>query len=356
MARRAGCLPRLGLALLVVLIAYAVGLLFVPPVLTATRTSLLLAELVELPVRPLGLVTGEPRRVSTTYGTPADAMDVYLPADARPGAKLPAVVLALGVHPQPLDSPDIMRIASAIARVGVVVGVPDSAALRQLQLLPTEPAHLADAVLAIMDRPEVDRQRVGLAGFSAGASIALVAATDPRIANDLRYVSDFGGYADAELLLVDVASRSTVLDGEVVGWVPDEGIRHDLQSLLGQAIDDPDLAARYFAGADRETALRTLRRLPPGLRADLRALSPLEVSDRIVAPVFLLHGDPDTAIPVSHSVMLDQALGDRVVRFTRFGQFGHGQPGEGGLGLSDVPDLWALLLHLHDIVAATTEQ
>jgi dienelactone hydrolase len=353
--RGGGCLSRLGIGLLLLIGAYLLGLLFVPPVLTATRTTLLLAELVELPIRPLGLVSVPPQRISTTYGTPADRLDLYLPAGAAPGSRLPAVVLALGVHPQPLDSPDVQRIASAIARVGVVVGVPDSAALRETRIVPSEPVHLADAVLVVAARPEVDGQRVGLAGFSAGASIALVAAADPRIADRLRYVSAFGGYADAETLLIDVASRSMVLYGAPVAWAPDEGIRRDLEMLLAAAADDPDLATRFFDTHDRQATAGILAGLPASLRADLAAISPRTHVERIVAPVYLLHGNSDTAIPISHALLLDDALGDRVARFTRFGQFGHGQPGQSGLGPDDLPDLWALLVHLHDIVAASTE-
>jgi acetyl esterase/lipase len=350
-----GCLGLAGRGLLILLIAYIVGLLFVLPVLTATRTTLLLAELVELPVRPLGLVTAAPLRISTTYGTPPDRLDVYLPASAVGDATLPAVVLGLGVHPAPLDSPEVVRIASAIARLGVVVGVPDSLALRQTRILAEEPTHLADAVLVVAGRPEVDPTRIGLAGFSAGASIALIAATDERIASDLQYVSDFGGYAHAEILLIDVASRTILLDGEVVPWAPDEGIRRDVHDLAAEALDDPALVDQLFGAPDRRTAEGLLADLDPATREDLAAISPLEHAGTLRAPVFILHGDSDTAIPISHALLLESVLGDRVARFTRFGQFGHGQPGQTGFALDDLPDLWALLLHLHDIVAATTE-
>jgi dienelactone hydrolase len=354
-ANGGGCLRPIGLGLLVLIGAYLLALLFVPPVLTATRTTLLLAEMVELPIRPLGLVSATPQRISTTYGTPADRLDIYLPAGAVAGGGLPAVVLELGVHPAELDSPDVQRIATSIARIGVVVGVPDSAALRETRIVPSEPAHLADAVLVVAARPEVDARRVGLAGFSAGASIALVAAADPRIADRLRYVSAFGGYADAETLLVDVASGSMVLGGTTTAWTPDEGIRRDLETLLAAATDDPDLAARFFATHDRQAAAEILAGLTPALRADLAAISPLSHVERIRATVFLLHGETDSAIPISHAQLLEDALGGRVTVFTRFGQFGHGQPGESGIGLDDAPDLWALLLHLHHIVAAATE-
>ena len=75
----------------------------------------------------------------------------------------------------------------------------------------------------------------------------------------------------------------------------------------------------------------------------------------ITLPVFILHGDPDTAIPVGHATELHQAIGDEVVRLTRFGQFGHGQPGADGLGVEDVPDIVGLSLYLRAIVAAATE-
>jgi hypothetical protein len=71
--------------------------------------------------------------------------------------------------------------------------------------------------------------------------------------------------------------------------------------------------------------------------------------------VFILHGEPDTAIPVSHASQLAQALGDEVVRVTRFGRFGHGQPGADGLGIDDAGDIVALSAYLRDIVAAATE-
>ncbi|CAN5688164.1 hypothetical protein BH23CHL7_BH23CHL7_13710 [soil metagenome] len=353
--RGRGCLPRLGIGLLVLLGLYVFGLLFVPPIQTATRTVVLLPELIELPLRPLSLVTSQPVRETTSYGEPADRLDIYLPADAQPDGRHPAVVLVLGVHPQPLDSPDVVRIASSMARLGVVVGVPDSAALRETRIEPTEPAHLADAVLAVARRPEVDRRRVGLAGFSAGASVALIAAADPRIARELRFVSSFGAYSDAMTLLIDVATRTSYLGGEQVPWPADAGITADLRALFLRTSGDQQLTDELFAQTNRPAARAVIEDHAGWLVADLEQVSPIAFADRIRAPVFLLHGDGDNAISVAHSIELEQALGDRVVKFTRFGQFGHGQPGQEGLGLGDAPDIWALLLYLHEVVAAATE-
>jgi dienelactone hydrolase len=347
--------------------------------------------MLDIGARPISMATDEPRRETITYGTPADRMDVYMPAGAQPGSRLPAVVLALGVHPAPIDDPTIIRLASAIARTGVVVGVPDSSALRELKVTPAEPGHLADAVLTLADRPEVDPARVGLAGFSAGASIALVAAADPRLAGHLDFVSSFGGYADAERLLVDVASRTTTdQTGAVSDWQPDPGIRRDVLELVLQALPDEtqrdqlrqvlsptvmsdgapappspdggspftgDASALYrlFTATDRATAQAAVASLSPALHAQLAGISPTSVADQIHVPVFLLHGVTDTAIPVAHATLLRDAIGSEVVRLTEFGRFGHGQPGASGLGVDDLGDVVQLALYLRDVVAAATE-
>ena len=358
-----------------------------PPVRTVAITAALVPEM-------LGLVAASdadgPNVESVTYGAVADRMDIWLPADAEDGIRAPAVVLALGVHPQPIDHPDITRVARAIAGAGVVVGVPDSTALRELRVTPAEPAHLVDAFLVVAARPEVRADRVGLAGFSAGASMALVAAADPRIATAVRYVSSFGGYANAETLLVDVATRTTVLAGAITEWQPDPGIRRDVLELMLVAIEDdpgadalrrelPTIVAAdsppfgadvsvlaglqgdprsiylLFTAADRAIAEESLNELSPRLRGHLAGISPLSVAARIEAPVFLLHGAADDAISVAHADALAQAVADVLVRYTRFGSFGHEQPGVRGLDLADIGDIWELSVYLRDIVAAATE-
>jgi dienelactone hydrolase len=367
-----------------------IALPHLPPVRTAALSAALVPELLDLPIRPLSDSIAAPSRVSTVYGQPADRLDVYIPAGADARSGKPAVVLALGVHPQQIDHPDIARVATAISRLGLFVGVPDSTALRNLDVTPAEPAHLADAVLVLRGWPGVDPARVSLAGFSAGASIALIAATDERIAADLRFVSAFGGYADAELLLVDVATRSATVDGAQRAWQPDPGIRADvleltlatipdtevrreLRELLGPFVEaegtpggprDKDLAqldgdarAIYllFTSPDRPSAMSAVATFSAGLRAQLDGISPINFADAVRAPIFLLHGDPDTAIPVGHAQLLHDRLGDRVARFTRFGEFGHGDPGQQGVGPEDMGDVFELYLYLRDIVAAATE-
>ncbi|MEX2548104.1 MAG: hypothetical protein WD830_09995 [Chloroflexota bacterium] len=377
-------------AVIVVSVIAVLGLPHLAPVRTAWLSGALVAELLDLPIRPLSEFVPEPIRVTTTYGQPVDRLDVYVPAGADARSRLPGVILALGVHPQPIDHPDITRVATAISRLGVVVGVPDSTPLRNLEVSPAEPAHLADAVLALRGWPTVDSGRVGLAGFSAGASIALIAAADERISSQMRFVSAFGGYADAELLLIDVATRTADVDGTERPWWPDPGIRRDVLGLMLATVSSTDarndLRARLapfvesdaaprgpldedlvrlhgdaraiyllFTSPDRERARSAIAGFSVELRARLASISPLNFIEGVHAPVFLLHGEPDTAIPVGHAALLAERIGDRVARFTRFGEFGHGDPAQQDLGPDEIGDVWELYLYLRDIVAATTE-
>lgn len=388
-ARRPAPAALVGAAVVVSVIA-ALSLPYLAPVRTAALTGALVAELLDLPIRPLSQSVPAPIRVTTTYGQPVDRLDIYVPAGADARSRLPGVVLALGVHPQPIDHPDITRVATAISRLGVIVGVPDSTPLRNLEVTPGEPAHLADAVLALRGWPGVDPGRVGLAGFSAGASIALIAAADERIATQLRFVSAFGGYADAELLLVDVATRTTVVDGTERSWEPDPGIRRDVLSMMLATLSstdsrndlrarlasflevdtaprgpldedlvrlDGDARAMYllFTASGRDEARMAIAGLGGDVRAQLAGISPLNFVESLRAPVFLLHGEPDTAISVGHAALLAERIGDRVARFTRFGEFGHGDPARQGLGPDEMGDVLELYLYLRDIVAATKE-
>ncbi len=221
--------------------------------------------------------------------------------------------------------------------------------------------------------------------------MALDAAADPRLDGHLDFVSSFGGYADAQRLLVDVASRTTLNeDGTVSAWQPDPGIRHDVLELALQALpddgqrdalrdtlapvvaaDDPSqlpsiILAQPFTGDaqhvfdmftahDRPTAQAAADALSPELRAQLAGISPTSYADRIKVPVYLLHGVTDTAIPVAHAALLRDALGASVKRLTEFGRFGHGQPGANGLTVDDAGDIVQLALYLRDVVAAATE-
>ena len=370
----------------VVLVVGALAILTIRPVRLAAQTAALVPEFMDAGPRPLQLVPA-PRRESVGYGVAReDRLDLYLPHDAGPGRPRPAVVLVLGVHRVPLDHPAVVRVATAIARIGLVGAVPESAELRAGRLGPSEAAHLADAFAVVATRPEVERGRVGLAGFSAGGSLALLVASEPAVASDVAWVNAFGAYGDADMLLAEVATRRISVGGEMRPWQPGDLTRGVIRELLlataasaaertrlAAAIDpllakdrpppgadpavvgalsgDARAAYRLVVSETHAEALAAVASLSAETRSRLEALSPTTVAGRVRAPVFLMHDDGDDAIPISQLEGLAAAYREAgtLRRATTFQLFDHVQPAA-GLGLEAIPELATLFDHVQALL------
>ena len=147
----------------------------------------------------------------------------------------------MGAPPLDLDDDRLVRIAEDSARSGVVMLVPFSRA-------PRRPAHRAGGdrrarrgvrVRAGSCRRSI-RTRVGFFGASVGGSLALVAAADPRIADDVDHVVSFGGYYDALDTFGAIATHHIEYDGVDEEWTPRE---HAEKVMAYQLIDRVDNAA-----------------------------------------------------------------------------------------------------------------
>jgi len=361
------------------------------PVRTGVTTLALVPELLDQGPKVLSVVAPEPARRQIGYGEiRRDRADLYLPADTpAEDAGLhgrPAVILVLGANQVALEHPVVVRTATALARIGFVVAVPADADLAAGRIRPDAVGHLIDAFEAVAGQPEVDPSRVGLAGFSVGASVALLAAADPELAGRVAWVNAFGAYADATTLLVDIASRSITIDAGVQPWQPGELARRAALGLILSAVPnramaevlraatepaildggappaydqrvaarldgDATVAYRLLAARTRAEAEAAMADLSPSAMATLAALSPVTVAGAIRAPVFLMHDVGDDAIPVTHLAHLAGAIpATSLRRTTTFEIFDPVQPDTGGIGLEQVPDLMALFGHLSEVL------
>jgi acetyl esterase/lipase len=375
------------LRLLIVLLAVVVIVAVVRPVRVAAQTALLLPSLMDADVRPLEWLTGEPTLESLPYRGEhsRDQADLWLPSSATAEQPVGGVLLVFGVNNVGRDHPAVRRVAGALARSGVAVMVPDSAVLLQGRLEAGEVDGIVRAFEVLRDRPEIDAGRVGMVGFSAGGSLALLAAADPRIASEVRYVNAFGAFADARDYVAELAAHAYRLDGREVDWRPTrlalEGfprlVLHEIPSardrrLLAGALEaslasgarpafDADLARRLGSRArafyrllvapDLAAARDAVARLPADTRANLAALSPVEHLRGIEAPVHLMHERDDHHVPYVESRRLAEALKERdlLVRYTEFRLFTHVQPDDLD-PLAAAPELWKLLWHVHALM------
>ncbi len=374
----------IGLALLVVAIAWE-------PTRVGLQTAVMLPSLLGSGTAPLAWFSEPPRRTAVEYrpgvdGGEPELAELWLPAWASEDQRAGAVLLVLGVNNVGRNHPVVERVADALARTGVAVLVPDSAILLEGRLEAGEVDGVVRAYETLASRPEVDPERVGVAGFSVGGSLALLAAADPRIATDVRWVNAFGAFADAETYLASVASHAYLDAGAAVEWEPSPLAREVYLRFVLDRVDDPQdrealagaLSAPILAG-DRvapDEALRAslatdagrrahdlltapslanagaaIAALPPASLEFLDAISPVRHLDGIEGEVFLMHETTDHHVPVVESRALAEALGatGQLREFREFRLFDHVQPDDVDF-LAAAPELFRLLLHVRTLM------
>jgi dienelactone hydrolase len=359
------------------------------PTRVAMQTAVMLPNMLGAGPQPLTLFSPEPRRTSLPYrtaGAGADLAELWLPEWASVERPAGAILLVFGVNNLGRNHPAIVRVADALARTGVAVLVPDSRTLLEGRLEVGEIGGVVDAFRLLAARPEIDRERLGIVGFSVGGSLALLAARNPSIANDVRWVNAFGAFADARTYLAAVAAHAYADARESVDWTPTPLAREVyLHFLLGRVQDVEDravLAAAFedaILAAERPSAHPTLRaglrtdtarvihdlltaRLPADALAAIDALpdeslafidaiSPARHLDGMRADVYLMHETEDHHVPFVESRALASALEQtgRLADHTEFRLFDHVQPDDLDL-LAAAPELWKLLLHVRQLM------
>jgi len=267
---------------------------------------------------------------------------LYLPATTRAG-----LVVVPGLHPDGHREPNLVALATTLARAGFAVLIPDLPNYRRLQIGAQDPVGIADALRHLRQRPE-GAGKLGIAGISYASGPAFLAALEPDLADRVGFVFALGGYYDIDSVLtylVTARHREGPDQPWQRGQPNDYGSWHFIRanaSRLAEAKDREtlrqiaerrmaDLGAPYDdllagAGPDAQAVMRLLsepdpdkvpariRELPEILRGDFEALTlagkPLE---RFKARAILLHGRDDRIVPYTESLRLARVLGqDRV--------------------------------------------
>jgi dienelactone hydrolase len=345
--------------------------------------------------QPLNWMTAPPRREAVPYreaqpGTDPDLAELWLPAWASADRRAGAILLVLGVNNVGRNHPVVARVAEGLARTGVAVLVPDSRTLLEGRLEVGEIDGVVRAFETLIARPEVDPARVGIAGFSVGGSLAMLAARDPRIAAEVRWVNAFGAYADAATYLASVSAHAYAdADGAEVPWSPsplareiylqfmldqvdDPGDRSLLDDAFGAPIRDgarpsaePEVRRDLATGAARtvhdlltagsfDAAMVAIGELPRSSLDFIDAISPARHLDGLEADVFLMHETTDHHVPVVETRALRAALEPtgQLRGASEFRLFDHVQPDNLDL-VAAAPELAKLLLHVRTLLEET---
>jgi acetyl esterase/lipase len=383
-------LRRIGLVALILLVVAIAW----EPTRVGLQTAVMLPNLLGSGPTPLTWFSEAPQRTSVPYRQGPDGepelAELWLPSWASSERQAGAVLLVLGVNNVGRNHPVVARVADALARTGAAVLVPDSRLLLEGRLEATEIDGVVLAFETLAARPEVDPERIGIAGFSVGGSLSLLAARDPRIASEVRWVNAFGAYADAATYLASVAAHAHVDDeGSPVPWEPSPLAREVyLRFALAQVADgddraalstafaepiasgarpasDPALRAALSSDAARavhdlltsqtlEAATLAIEALPAASGEFIDAISPVRHLDGLAADIFVMHETTDHHVPFVESRALAAALEPLGLlrQFSEFRLFDHVQPDDVDL-IAAAPELVKLLLHVRTLMEET---
>jgi acetyl esterase/lipase len=323
----------------------------------ALRTGILMSLVLDVPgvAGLLRRTTREPRVESVTIdGVPATA---FVPGGVGPW---PAWIFVTGAHPERRREPIVERLAQALARAGYIALVPDLPGLGdgELSVRTLESANsVIDFMLA---RPDVRHGRVALIGASAGASIALLAASRVEIADRISVVAAVSPWADLDKMLCLATTGSypngdgfepypvaallrRVVARSLVCTLATGSERDRLLTEVGEITREDGDPIERLAKVDLDSlepearAVVTLLRNSDcaefsELREDLSesavgilsALSPIKSAVTVRAPVEIVVPLSDPYFPPSEAETLTAVLGD--VRLTVTSTLDHTRP------------------------------
>lgn len=258
-----------------------------------------------------------------------------------PEGSLAGILLVPGAAEEGKDDPRLVAFATTLARARFGVLVPDLPSLRELRVNPGNIDEVAEAFAWLTEQEALTPEgRAGIVAFSYAAGPALLAALQPEIRRQVRFVMAVGGYHDLEQVLTFFTTGWYRKDGEwrylepneYGKWVfvlsnaerlSDPADRQILKAMARRKMRDldaplDDLAAAlgpegqrvyaFITNRDPQQAPQLLAGLPETIRTDIVALN-LAGRDLsgLRARLLLVHGYDDNIIPYTESIALAKA-------------------------------------------------
>ena len=353
---------RLYIFTLVVAVLIVAALALFRPLTTAIHTAAFAAQVLPSPVKPQPWLASEPERVAAEfprYDGSTGTGDIYVIPDGKRRAGL---VVFLGANAAGADDPDVINLGKALARAGFAVMYYWSPTMgERAQVDAGEIANIVAAFDHLRRQEFVDPDRVGLAGFSVGASFALVAAADPRIADGIAFVNAFGGYYDTSDLVVQIAAARAIDNSGDIPWEVDRLTRQVYDNMLTPLAPHP-AAQSLLEGTDSIAEARArYAELPAAFRAEVDSISPSHRIDLWSANTVMriMHDRGDPLIPVGESRRMVRALQqqrpDVSVYYTETDIFRHVRPDAETDLKSMLAGAFQLYRHMYHIVAVARQ-
>lgn len=335
-------------SVIVLLALLFAGIIFFSQIRLGVITGLFLWDLfdegtVQAPQRgTLGWVTSTPTvkqlRIPRQGGQiPAD---LYFLADHK---KRAAILLTHGIIETGKDDPRLIRFAYSLARSGFVVLVPELRGMKSFRILLSDVDDIVASFRYLASLESVDREKMGLLGFSYGAGPTFMAAADPSIRHQVKFLVSFGGYYDPVNVIrfittgyYEYRDEKGFLQPEPYGkWVffmnnleyveskkdrrllreifekEEKKKRDEVAPLLGSLTSQGKYLYELLVNEEPRRVEGLVQRIDPRVQEYLKKLSIAPVIPSVDAYLLIGHGSTDPLIPYTESLRLAEAVSDK---------------------------------------------
>ena len=250
----------------------------------------------------------------------------------------PAMVVVPGLHQLGINEPRLVNFAKSLAESGVEVLTPQVDALANYRVEPQSIDLIGTSAQFLSHRAG---ERVGVLGLSFAGGLSLMAAADPKYADDISFVAAVGAQDDVQRVEHYLVEGQTRLpDGRLLttppneyGWLiviyshPEdffapadvEGARESLRLLLHEDVKQANARATRLSPEGQ----RVMKEIFDGHRelfrdklladldkhkAEAVAVSPHDHIQNLKAKVLLVHGEGDDVIPPSETEWLSRDI------------------------------------------------
>lgn len=260
------------------------------------------------------------------------------------GEKRAAILLTHGIIEEGKDDPRLIRFARSLARAGFVVLVPELKGMKSFRILFSDVDDIVISFRYLASRKEiVDEKKMGLIGFSYGAGPTFMAAADPSIRRQVKFLVSFGGYYDPINVIrfittgyYEYRGEKGFLKPEPYGkWVffmnnvdyvknekdrrllkavfkkEEEQKRDEAANLLGSLTPQGRYLYELLINEDPGRVDDLVKKTDPRVRDYIGRLALAPLIPSIHAYLLIGHGSTDPLIPYTESLRLADAVQDK---------------------------------------------
>ena len=349
------------------------------------RSALLVTEL--LPGKSLSLLnylSDHPvhKQIGFEVNNKMVEADLYLPRNKK---NTPGFIFFLGVSPADRGSdPRVETLVNTLARLGVAVLVPWLETQEKSIVVKDDVESLIYLFEYFSDIESIDDTKIGMGGICTGASMVALAASDPRINENVKFLNLFAGYYDALDFTKAVVSKKRFYNDLLYEWQPDTLTQIVVAKQLSESVSnryDREYLNRLILEGDRDAEIDSFltdegkviyllisnpqihnvdnlfNKLPNKTISYLEDISPSKFVGNLKARVMIMHDRHDRLVPVDESRRFYEGLkSNHPVYYTEFTSFQnqiqvHVDNDAGNISSADyLIEAWKLLRHLYEVM------